>query len=572
MTDQGVIAWRRLMRDDICRTAPLSDIEDHLARPSTTAALDEVERCGTYPRAVIRDLRARGLAELFMPDRANCLELNTLDALTARRSGSLAVSIGSTTLALLPVYLSGSDEQCGLVARRVGAGASAAMLLTELDHGSNLLRNRAAARRGDGGFTLEGEKHLINGGSEHDLLMAFLRTRPGPPSEQRLAGLRDFSLFLLERDATVEPLPRWRTMPVRAADISGVRFRDTWAADDAVVGRLGDGFAIVQKSLMLSHGGVAAFASGAVSGALEFALGHARTRDVYGGPIVSLGAIAEHLVRMMVLDVVIAALAVKAAYGSNRFGSGAGYFGAAAKYACCRLAEEAVGEGRQVLGARAFLESLPYARFVRDVPLYGVFDGTSHVMLDELSAQVMRFATTARVHPSMEALRSVYLAEPQPIRATRRSWRPYAPALAGRCGDLASESGSAPVEVLAGLAVALDGVTRAARATGRWAAEQGLRFELAAVLAEIEALLAVCELASPACRASLGLPDGVTETDAAIPGVAVEWLGGRLADRLRGISRAVGSPEAEKAVGVLCPYQAPGQDKALLRAAVTGTD
>lgn len=546
MTRQRPIAWRRLA-PEAPGGGPLADIDAYLSRPETLAALDEAESGGGYPRGVLADLRALSLAELFVPDRANSPELGALNAITARRSGSLAITLGVNALALLPVYLAGTDEQCLRVADRLRAGAAAALLLTELEHGSNLLGNEAAARPDGACFVLSGEKHLINGGTEHELLVALMRTGARGPSGPRVAALRDFTLFLVERDSTVAALPRWRTLPARAADISGVRFAGTRVPAEAVIGAVGDGFAVVQKTLMVSHGGIAALASGAVSGALEVALGYAHTREMYGAPIVSMDAIAEHLVRMVVLDTVVAAMAVKAAYASSAFGPGGGYLGAAAKYACCRLAEEAVGEGRHVLGARALLESLPYARFVRDVLLYGVFDGTSHVMLDDLSGHALRFAAAAKTRSGPDPARDMYVAVPRPIRVARKPWRPYAPALAPRCRELAAASGDGAVSALADLAAALESVVRDARAAGRWTADQAFRFESAAVLAELEALLAVCELAAPACRATLGLP-GPASADAAAAAVAVDWLGGRLAHRIGDLARSVGSAAAEDAV------------------------
>ena len=66
---------------------------------------------------------------------------------------------------------------------------------------------------------------------------------------------------------------------------------------------------------------------------------------------------------------------------------------AAAKVVGTMFAEKTIDEGRRVLASRALLEDLPYASFARDVLLYGVFDGTIHVMLEELAFRFERFAT-----------------------------------------------------------------------------------------------------------------------------------------------------------------------------------
>ena len=54
-------------------------------------------------------------------------------------------------------------------------GGAAAMLLTELEHGSNLARTGTRADPDGDGYRLTGEKHLTNGGSRHDLLVTLAR-------------------------------------------------------------------------------------------------------------------------------------------------------------------------------------------------------------------------------------------------------------------------------------------------------------------------------------------------------------------------------------------------------------
>jgi alkylation response protein AidB-like acyl-CoA dehydrogenase len=526
----------------------LSTMDGYLAEPHVRDRLRADEAAGAYSRSVLTGLRERGLVDLLLPDRATAPQLCGLAALTARHNGSVAVTVGVNGLGLLPVYIAGSPDQCATAATRLRNGQFAALMLSELAYGSNLLRNEASARPDGDGYRLQGAKELINGGAEHDIIVAFLRTDgPGPAAGPRRSPLRDFTLFLLERDATVLPHGRWRTLPVPAADISGVRFADTWVPANAVVGGVGQGFAVVQKTLMVSHGGVAAFASGAASGAVDIAVDHARTRNIYGQPIVELGAINEHLMRMMALDLVVAATALKASLATNRFGANAGYFTAVAKYVCCRLAEEAVSEGRQVLGARALLEDLPYARFVRDVLVYGTFDGTSHLMLDHVSEYLLRFVDR-RHKPTLDMTREIYALPPRLLRdATRQPWRPYAPGVVGRCQDLAEASGIDAAGHLAIQAQGLVDLVACARAAGLWSGDQALRFQAAATLTTIEALLATCELALPAGRAVCAGPETSLEAvDRAAVDYALGWLGARVTDQVRELSFLIGPGGGER--------------------------
>nr|WP_276604206.1 acyl-CoA dehydrogenase family protein [Nannocystis pusilla] len=253
--------WTRLCPVDVLRHPVVAGVAKLLAAPDIQAALHEGQRAGTYPAEVVAALRRIGVARLYT-DEAEVFHLCGLNAIAAAVDGSLAITLGVNALALLPVHLGAGPELRAQILKKINDGAFAAMLLTELDHGSNLLRNEAAAApHPDGGYRLSGEKHLINGATHHDVLVALMRTARGGA-----VAFGDFSVFCVDRDDSVEALPRWSTLPARAADIAGVRFHGTHVPEDSLVGKLGDGFSLVQRTLTLSRGGISGLASGSASG------------------------------------------------------------------------------------------------------------------------------------------------------------------------------------------------------------------------------------------------------------------------------------------------------------------
>jgi alkylation response protein AidB-like acyl-CoA dehydrogenase len=523
-------AWQRLAPIDLRGDRGLAAIEAALDEPATAALLADLEARGAYPGPILERLRALGLADLFTTERATVWHLESLNALTARRDGSLAITIGVNALALLPAYIAATPDQLARIYARFRAGAAAAMLLTELPHGSNLLRNAARASREGTAFRLTGEKDIINGAARHDLLFTFARTRE---AGAEAGGRGDFTLLLVERDATVESLARWRTLPAHGADIGGVRFRETLVPEANAIGGEGEGFALVQKTLSISRGGISALASGAASRARDLAFRYAARRDIYGGPIAALGAIREHLLRIEALDLAAAALALKAAAVVNALGLGAAHYTAAAKLASCALAEEAVGEGRRVLGSRALLEDLPYARLVRDVLLYGLFDGTSHLMLDQLQWRLAQQSMAEAGGDPVPELARIYAAPPRPLvevlRARAKTWLPPLEPHAAAFGGPA----------VLRLARALLGAVRALRARKRWDDDQALRFEAADIFGHFEAVLALAELAAPEGRAALGV--AAADVDEHAARFAIGFLGARLAARARGLALVAGA-------------------------------
>ncbi|MGE0708902.1 MAG: acyl-CoA dehydrogenase family protein [Planctomycetota bacterium] len=546
-------SWEQLCPGEVLGDEVLQALAAHLRDPATVDALCEGEAAGRYPRQVLEELQARGLTRLLSeaegePSRVTAQHLACLNALTARVDTSLAVTVGVQALSLLPVYLGADAEQLARVFGRVRGGALCSMLLSELDHGSNLLRNQTRAEpQPDGSYLLRGEKELINGGREHDLMISLLRTRDPAPDGGPLQALADMSVFVVERQAGVRGLERWSTLPAQAADISGVAFEGVRVAAADRLGREGEGFALIKRALTVSRGGIAALASGTLGLATDLARCYADKRDVYGAPIAGLGAIAGHLRRLEALDTIVACVALKAAWAINALGQAGAYFTALAKFAACELAEEGVREGARVLGARALVRELPYERVSRDVLLYGVFDGTRHVMLEELSgrliAEARRFQRGDRAgEDTLAALRQLYAAPPRPLReVARRRASPFQPPLLEHARALAALPG-APLEDLPLLAEGLLALVAQLEASRAWDGCQELRFQATEALALLEALVATVELSDGERRVALGMSP-LAPRQAVLGRLASGWLGARVATA---IQRAAGglAPEA----------------------------
>ena len=478
VTAPGLSAWQRLGFHDLARDALLVSLENYLDSPDTRTALRELEAGETYPAPVLDGLRELGLMQIFAPHpegsataeaRMTAFHMCSLNALAARRDTSVAVTLSVNTLALLPAYVAATPEQLVHIQGLVAAGGFSSLLLSELSHGSNLLANQARAERGvldeAGAFApvaadapcthyrINGEKDLINGTNEHTLLFPFLRTRNFEAAGGRIEPLQaraDFTMFFLERGPGMQPLPRWRTLPAQGADISGIRFEDVVVPAGNVLGREHGGMSLAQKTLVLSRGGVSSLAAGCLSKARDLATHYAAHRAIYGQPIHHLGAIADHLVRLEALDRTVSAVALRTTALLNAVGVGAGHYTAAAKSVAPAFAEEGVREGQQVLGARALLHEMPYAGVMRDVVLFGVFDGTQHVMLQELGHRLLLEARRAangdaREPSTLARMRAVYETPPRPIRRVLRDRQPrFLLALEQHLRELAQLPGEDP--------------------------------------------------------------------------------------------------------------------------------
>lgn len=585
----GPSPWQRLCPPDLSAAPVLAAIEGHLGRDETRA---EVERCEleeAYPDALMNELHGLGLPRILAEEpgadpEASLLtpyHVTALAALVARRAScSLAITVGINSLSLLPAYVGADPAQLEAIFARVRDGARCGILLTELAHGSNLLRTEAQAEPGvlAGGafrparddeqpthYRLSGEKELINGGNEHELLFCLVRTRPPRGEGNLLRARSELSVFWVRREDGVVGLPRWRTMPAHAADIGGARLDGVVVPAERILQGEGRGFSLVRNTLAVSRGGVAALASGTLSRARDLARAYAAARDVYGAPIHTLGAIQEHLLKLEALDRVVACLSLKATAMTNAAGLGAIYYTGVAKLMGSELAEEGVREGAKVLGARALLRDLPYERVRRDVLLFGVFDGTTHVMLDELagrlSEEVFRWAgrSETRITDPLGEARRVYAAPPARfLDVLRGPTAPLVLPLPEHLRALAALPGARSLEPLADLAEALYDVVRSLRQGQLWDGDQSRRFQAAGIQGLLEALTCTVELSDPDRRQALGLPtprEADAGLDAAVYGYTVGWLGDRVATRIRALAASA---------GIACPPSLEGIEERLL--------
>lgn len=571
----GLSTWQRFCPVEAWRDPALLRMEAYLDKPATRVLFDEHEDSEDYPEPVLSALRKLGLPEIISPRKgtsATVYHMSALNALAARRNTSVAVTLSVNFLGLLPAYLAANEEQIETISKRIEAGNFAALLLSELAHGSNILRNQARADRGvldaQGHFVavgeeepcthyrLNGEKHLINGATRHGLMFVCLRTRNFEIEllaeiKEPMKARGDFTLFWLERGPGMTAMPRYHTLPARAADISGLRLQNCIVEADHVIGREHGGLAVIHKTLVLSRGGVAALASGCLGGALDLALTYARRRNVYGRPIVHLGAISDHLIRMQALDLLVSAISLKATCFLNGVGLAASHYTSVAKLMACELAEEGVREGQRVLGARSLLRELPYERWIRDVNLYGIFDGTSHVMLEELSSRLAHEAKETDTPPSVDLddLRTIYGTTPRPVTEVLREFRRPVlfPMVEHLCG-LDRVEGRRSLSPLVKTAIALFALVRHLRKNDQWKQDQGRRLAAAEVFAMLEVLIACCEVCDPERRTALGMPPPAQfdeDRDRALYDFAFGWFGSRAVSRMRQLLLQSSLPQEE---------------------------
>jgi pimeloyl-CoA dehydrogenase small subunit len=148
------------------------------------------------------------------------------------------------------------------------------------------------ARRSGEGWVLDGDKRMVLHGGQADTLVVSARTAGG---DAEAAGI---TLFLVPRTAAGVSVKDSRTIDnLRAAD---VRFASVTVGADAVLGRPGEGYPVIEEVVDYATALLCAEAVGAIRYANEATLEYLKTRRQFGVPIGSFQALQHRMVEMMI--------------------------------------------------------------------------------------------------------------------------------------------------------------------------------------------------------------------------------------------------------------------------------
>ena len=319
-------------------------------------------------------------------DVRNCFRL--LRAV-ARRDLSVAVSFGANLLAALPVWIAGTERQQHFVSDILRQGDSLALAATERAHGSDLLANQTRVDRDSSGLRLTGEKWLISNARKARAVMVFARTLPQ-------GGPRGFSLFLLDKQTL--PPERWTTLSrvptlgLRAADLSGLRFRDCPIAEETLIGKTGHAYQTLHRTLTVTKTLCGALALGAADTALRIVVDFATRRRLYGGHVIDIPHVRAQLCGAFLDILVCECVAHAATRALSDCDEPSLFLAALVKYFVPTVVERVLQSLGVVLGARFFLREGPEAFFqkvVRDAAIISVFEGSTVVNLGIVASQLI---------------------------------------------------------------------------------------------------------------------------------------------------------------------------------------
>jgi short/branched chain acyl-CoA dehydrogenase len=342
---------------------------------------EKLDAEGVFPADLYRKAGKMGITSIPFPQEYGGMGLGRLEMALAleelaRADQSFAVSmmVGVAAGQMLLIY--GTEAQKSAYVPAIAAGEKiGAFAGTEPEAGSDTQAMRTRARRKGERWVINGQKaYITNAGTELTSFVAVMAVTSDPGAERK-----SFTLFLVPAGTPgLTPGKPYKKMGWRSSDTRPVYFEDCEVGDDAVIGRVGDGRFLLHRGYQHGRGWLAALSVGLAQGCLDHALSYAKERQAFGGPIGRLQLIQEMVAKMAVKIDAARLLTYRANWLADR-GDAAVMELSMAKYFAAEIATECANAAVQVHGGWGFMDDCPVSRYLRDVRVCTIGDGTSQI-------------------------------------------------------------------------------------------------------------------------------------------------------------------------------------------------
>ena len=341
-----------------------------------TAAERDVQ--SAWPRQELKAMAELGYLGMLIPEQYGGAGAGVLDFCLAQ-SEFAAVDAGVATIVhvhnftALTIVEHGTEEQKQRYLPAMARGESiGAFLLTEPHAGSDTASLRASARRDADHYVLNGSKQFISNGSEAGVGIAFAIT-------DKAAGKRGASTFIVDPKQPGYHVTRIESkLGQHTAHTAQIALGDYRVPAADLLGGEGNGYKTVMGGLSEGRIGIAFIAAGVARAALEAAVKYARERDAYGGPIIKLQGVAFDLADMAAQVDVAWQYCLHAARLRDA-GIDCIKEASIAKLFASEIAEKVCSDALQIHGGYGYLTDFPVERYLRDVRICKIYEGTSHI-------------------------------------------------------------------------------------------------------------------------------------------------------------------------------------------------
>jgi len=295
----------------------------------------------------------------------------------ARIDGSQAATIAAgNSLGIGPLYYFGTEEQKQRYLPKLCAGEGLwGFGLTEPTAGSDAGGSKTTAVLDGDEWVINGSKIFITNAACDLTLGVTVQAKTGVKDN----GKPEYSCFIVEAGTPgFKAVPMHKKMMWRASNTAELYFDDVRIPKENILGKQGDGFHQMLKTLDGGRLSIGAMGLGGAQGAFDIALKYAREREQFNQPISKFQAVAFKLADCAMEIECARNLMYKACWlrdNKKAFEKEA----AMAKLYCSELMGRVANHCVQIHGGYGLMKEYNAERFYRDQKLLDIGEGTSEV-------------------------------------------------------------------------------------------------------------------------------------------------------------------------------------------------
>jgi alkylation response protein AidB-like acyl-CoA dehydrogenase len=344
-----------------------------------------------FPAEVIPAMGEMGLLGMQIPEAYGGAGMKFMDFVVAleevaRADGSLGLTMAShNSLCTGHIYLAGNEAQRKQYLPALAAGkVLGAWGLTEPGSGSDAGAAITRAQRRPGGdWVINGTKTFITQGSVAGTYVVIASTSP----DKKQKGM---TAFVLEKGTPgFRPGRHIEKMGLRASDTTELILEDVVLPDEQRLGAIDGGFFDTLKILDKGRIGIGIWAVGIARAALEASRTYAQQRVQFGKPIGQFQAV-QHMLADMATELDAARLLVWRAAWMQDQGQETTRESSVAKLYAARAATRACNTAVQIHGGYGYTREFPVERYLRDVRLGEIGEGTNEVQRMVIARELLK--------------------------------------------------------------------------------------------------------------------------------------------------------------------------------------
>ncbi len=342
-----------------------------------------------FPAAALRAAAALGFAGIYVGDEFGGSGLKRLDAALifeelAAACPSTAAYLSIHNMAAWMVDRFGAHEQrAKFLPKLMSMEHFASYCLTEPGSGSDAAALQTMARRDGDDYVLNGSKAFISGGGSSDIYVAMVRTGDSGP--------KGISCLVVEKGVKglsfgkKEEKLGWHSQPTTA-----VLFDDCRVPVANRLGKEGEGFAIAMMGLDGGRLNIGACSLGGARASFEAARDYMLERRQFGQRLADFQALQFKLADMASELDAARLLLWRGAASLDKGDPQATLHCAMAKRLATDAGFHVTNEALQLHGGYGYLKDFPIERYLRDLRVHQILEGTNEIMRVIIARHLLR--------------------------------------------------------------------------------------------------------------------------------------------------------------------------------------